>query len=71
VKTDSDIYTTRRGKKVRREILIPEPPNRMLTELSAITGRSVTDLILEGISIIIDGYKDLLIRQLEEKEGKK
>lgn len=66
-----DIYTPKRGKKVRREILIPEPPNRMLSELSVITGRSVTDLILEGISIVIEGYKDLLTRQLDEKGGKK
>lgn len=70
MKTARDIYTGRRGAKVRLEILVPESLHRLISELSASSNRTVTDLTLEGLSIIAEGYKDVILAYREEQGQK-
>ena len=70
MKTDRDIYTGRRGAKVRMEILVPESLHRLLSDLSRASQRTLTDLVLEGMSIVADGYKNTIEDYRNEQKQK-
>lgn len=57
MKRTGDIYTGKRGAKIRVEVLVPESLHRLISDLSVASNRTLTDLILEGMSIVADGYK--------------
>lgn len=70
MKQTRDIYTGKRGSKIRCEILVPESLHRLLSDLSVASNRTLTDLILEGMSIVVDGYKDTIEAYRQEQRQK-
>lgn len=70
MKRTRDIYTGKRGAKIRCEILVPESLHRLISDLSVASNRTLTDLILEGMSIVADGYKDTIENYRQEQTQK-
>jgi hypothetical protein len=68
MKRDTDIYTGRRGAKIRFEMLVPESLHCLITDLSQASGRTFTDLTLEGMSIMADGYKSVIENYRQEQK---
>jgi len=51
------------------EVLVPESLHRLVSDLSVASNRTVTDLVLEGMSIVADGYKEIIETWRQDQKG--
>lgn len=56
MEVDQDIYQVAPKNLVRLEVLVHQAQKRELDDLAKKTGRSMGDLVREGIAIILTGY---------------
>ncbi|MBA7540288.1 hypothetical protein ES705_32583 [subsurface metagenome] len=68
MENNKDIYLTLGRKRKRYEFSMLETHRRRLERLSADSGRSVPDLITEGISLVLDGYEPFLPKSEQQEE---
>ncbi|MBA7576846.1 hypothetical protein ES708_18688 [subsurface metagenome] len=54
-----DIYIRTGRRRKRFDFLMPENQRARLERLAVDQGRSITDLVIEGISVVLAAYEDL------------
>lgn len=67
---EKDIYLIRDRTPQRYQIVLTSAQHRHLTVLSKALHRSISDLVREGVSIVLDGYADILKEALNAERQK-